>query len=108
MDVLDLSKKSKEKENNDFTTRDKFNNKTEKDLYATSQLLLTEALLKAGQGSTPSASLEALYANAIYRNFSTFPTGTGILPPYMFNPHVFNQDYCMKERLQKELVRGLQ
>jgi hypothetical protein len=83
-----------------------------KDLYdTTNQLLLTQALLKAGQVGGQPTSLETFYANAhmIYRNFGTFPgVGAGILQPYLFNPHLFSQDFAMKERLQKELVRGLQ
>lgn len=117
MDVLDLSKKTKEKEDGDRSaSQDRYGNSQE--LYdATSQLLITEALLKAGQAnSAQPSSLEALYANAhlIYRNFGSFHGGVGaaaaagILPPYLFSPHVFGQDFAMKERLQKELVRGLQ
>ncbi|XP_031844536.2 uncharacterized protein LOC116432177 isoform X1 [Nomia melanderi] len=113
MDVLDLSKKSKEKEDGEYLASQEQYGKSQKDLYsATSQLLLTEALLKAGQSSSQPTSLEALYANAhlIYRNFGSFPggVGAGILPPYLFNPHMFGQDFSMKDRLQKELVRGLQ
>ncbi|XP_017880671.1 ras-responsive element-binding protein 1 isoform X2 [Ceratina calcarata] len=110
MDVLDLSKKRK-KEESDFAAQDQFD-QSQKDLYNASQLLLTEALLKAGQ-STSQSQLHVLYANTLYRNFERMgpfqPTvGAGILPSYMFNPNVFGQDYSMKERLQKELVRGLQ
>ncbi|XP_015126297.1 ras-responsive element-binding protein 1 [Diachasma alloeum] len=113
MDVLDLSKKSKDN-GADLSTTDDFD-KSQKDMYesATNQLLLTQALLKAGQSGNSPSSLEALYANAhlLYRNFGGFPgtgVGGGILPPYLFNPHLFGQDFAMRDRLQKELVRGLQ
>ncbi|XP_034938617.1 ras-responsive element-binding protein 1 [Chelonus insularis] len=108
MDVLDLSKKSKETGSDLSANSD--HSERSKDFYdATNQFLLTQALLKAGQSGN-SSSLEALYANAhlLYRNFGGFSAGTGILPPYLFNPHLFGQDLAVRDRLQKELVRGLQ
>lgn len=111
MDVLDLSKKSRNKDENDFAASHEQYGKSQKDLYnAASHLFLTEAFLKAGHGSSQPTSLEALYANAIYRNFGTYPAGVGagILPPYVFNPHIFGQDFALKDRLEKDLVRGLQ
>ncbi|XP_011315168.1 ras-responsive element-binding protein 1 [Fopius arisanus] len=112
MDVLDLSKKSKDS-GADLSTDDF--DKNQKDVYdsAANQLLLTQALLKAGQSGHSQSSLEALYANAqlLYRNFGGFPgagVGGGILPPYLFNPHLLGQDLAMRDRLQKELVRGFQ
>ncbi|KYN07528.1 Ras-responsive element-binding protein 1 [Cyphomyrmex costatus] len=56
--------------------------------------------------SSPTTSLETLYANTIYRNFGTL-TGASMIPPYFLSPHMFGQELT-KGRLQKELVRGLQ
>ncbi|KOX68591.1 Ras-responsive element-binding protein 1 [Melipona quadrifasciata] len=75
MDVLDLSKKSRNKDENDFAASHEQYGKSQKDL-----------------------------------NFGTYPAGVGagILPPYMFSPHIFGQDFALKDRLEKDLVRGLQ
>ncbi|XP_076278312.1 uncharacterized protein LOC143208108 isoform X2 [Lasioglossum baleicum] len=115
MDVLDLSKKTKENEDGSCSASQDGYGKSQKEMYdaVKSRLLITQALLaKAGQGNPPPCSLDTLYANAhlIYGNFGAFPgtVGAGILPPYLFNPHVFGQDFTVKETLQKELVRGLQ
>ncbi|XP_066588393.1 ras-responsive element-binding protein 1 isoform X2 [Prorops nasuta] len=122
MDVLDLSKKSRDAAGREIADKNAVKQQQQQnncaniqnELYnATNQLLLTQALLKAGQNNTQAAtSLESLYANAhlLYRNLGTFPSGvaSGILPPYLFNPHVFAQDFSMKNRIEKELVRGLQ
>ncbi|XP_015588743.1 ras-responsive element-binding protein 1 isoform X2 [Cephus cinctus] len=110
MDALDLRKRSRSNEADQPSSSEDYS-RNPKDFYnATNQLLLTQALLKAGQAGTQPNSLEALYANAhlIYRNFGTFPPGTGLIPPYLLNPHLFGHDFAMKDRIQKELVRGLQ
>lgn len=109
MDVLDLSKKSKQKP--EISENADEQNENQKDFYsATNPLLLTRALLKSRQVSPPT-SLEALYANAhanmIYSNLALGSAGAGLIAPYFFNP-LFDQGYVMKERLQKELARGLQ
>ena len=119
MDVLDLSKKSKKKPeiNDNFEEQ----NENQRDFYnSPDPVLLTRALLKSNKDSpsnlkshedTSSASLEAFYANAhaniFYNNLALGTAGTGLIPPYFFNT-LFDQGYVMKERLQKELVRGLQ
>lgn len=108
MDVLDLSKKSKDKEVNGNSED---HSEDQKDFYnTTNPLLLTQALLKARQVNSPPTSLEALYANAhanmIYNNLA-LSSGTGLISPYFLNS-IFEQGYAMKERLQKELARGLQ
>ncbi|KAK0181133.1 hypothetical protein PV327_003440 [Microctonus hyperodae] len=124
MDVLDLSKKPHNNKSNpslslsnDNNERINKNNNNNTDFYsATNKLLLTQALLNASQSASANnggntASLEALYAaNAqlLYGNFGGFSNTSGILPTYMFNQHLYNQEYAMRERLQKELVRGLQ
>ena len=110
MDVLDLSKKPKEKVEVNGNCEDQ--NENQKDFYnAANPLLLTQALLKARQVGSPPTSLEALYANAqanmFYNNLGLGPAGAGLISPYFFNP-LFEQGYAMKERLQKELARGLQ
>ncbi|XP_043482337.1 ras-responsive element-binding protein 1 isoform X2 [Leptopilina heterotoma] len=108
MDVLDLSKKSKDKEVNG---KSEDHVEDQKDFYnSANPLLLTQALLKARQVNSPPTSLEALYANAhanmIYNNLA-LSSGTGLISPYFLNS-IFEQGYAMKERLQKELARGLQ
>ncbi|XP_053595837.1 ras-responsive element-binding protein 1 isoform X2 [Microplitis demolitor] len=114
MDVLDLSKKSREINSSDLTTSisSDDNNKSSKELFDANQFLLTQALLKAGQSGNSSSSIEAIYANAqqlLYRNYAGFPTPpASMLSPFIFNAHLFNQDLAMRENLQKELVRGLQ
>ncbi|XP_012266949.2 ras-responsive element-binding protein 1 [Athalia rosae] len=113
MDALDLSKKSKV---NDIEPANNIANDdshvTEKEIYnTTNHLLLTQALLKGGH-NPQSTSLEAMYRNAslLYQNFGNFPgsIGAGLIQPYLFNPHLFNQEFVMKNRLQKELFRSLQ
>ncbi|XP_063986753.1 ras-responsive element-binding protein 1 [Diachasmimorpha longicaudata] len=113
MDVLDLSKKSKDNRADSARTESVDNNQSEMYDSATNQLLLTQALLKASQSENSPHSVEALYANAhlIFGNYGPFPSSgvpSGILPPYLFNPHLFGQDFALRDRLQKELVRGLQ
>ncbi|KAJ8687453.1 hypothetical protein QAD02_023247 [Eretmocerus hayati] len=76
-----------------------------KDFYSTTnQLLLTQALLKAGQMGGNQVGSFFANAHMMYRNLSNFPS---LLQPYMFNP-LFAQELAMKDRMQKELVRGLQ
>ncbi|XP_058793417.1 ras-responsive element-binding protein 1-like isoform X2 [Phymastichus coffea] len=102
MDVLDLSKKAAAAAA--AAAAKTTTEQQPKDFYsATNQLLLTQALLKAN-AQQPS-SLESYYASQahmLYRNFS-LP-----LQPYLFGPHLFGQDFIKQDRLQKELVRGLQ
>lgn len=108
MDALDLSKKSRVLETEPAVPTEE-SHRTEKELYnPTNQLLLTQALLKAGQ-NPQSTSLEALYTHLFFQNVRTFPPGisAGLMPPYLFNTPLFNQDFAMKGSLQKELIRGL-
>jgi len=108
MDVLDLSRKRKrENEDSSLQEEKRFKN-NQQELYATNPaLLLTQALLNRARESSPTTSLESLYANTIYRNFGTL-TGAGMISPYFLSSHMFNQELAAKGRLQKELVRGLQ
>ncbi|XP_039312324.1 ras-responsive element-binding protein 1 isoform X1 [Solenopsis invicta] len=108
MDVLDLSRKRKrESEDSSLQEEKRFKN-NQQELYATNPaLLLTQALLNRARESSPTTSLETLYANTIYRNFGTL-TGASMIPPYFLGPHMFSQELAAKGRLQKELVRGLQ
>ncbi|XP_071628644.1 uncharacterized protein [Temnothorax longispinosus] len=107
MDVLDLSRKRKrENEDSSLQEEKRFKN-NQQELYATNPaLLLTQALLNRARESSPTTSLETLYANTIYRNFGTLTSG--VIPPYFLSPHMFSQELAAKGRLQKELVRGLQ
>lgn len=107
MDVLDLSRKRKrDNEDADGHEEKRFKN-NQSDLYATNPaLLLTQALLNRARETSPT-SFETFYANTIYRNLGTL-TSASMIPPYFLNSHMFNQDLAAKNRLQKELVRGLQ
>ncbi|XP_012535869.1 ras-responsive element-binding protein 1 isoform X2 [Monomorium pharaonis] len=107
MDVLDLSRKRKRENEDSSLQEDKRFKNNQQELYATNPaLLLTQALLNRARESSPTTSLETLYANTIYRNFGTL-TSASMIPPYFLGPHMFTQELA-KGRLQKELVRGLQ
>lgn len=127
MDVLDLSKKAKERNGaaGSSRTNEHYPGNDRREFYdSTSQLFLTQALLQASQGTSPgtspgtsqgtsqATSLQNFYANAqlIYRNLGSLSAGVnaGILSPYMFNPHLFGQDLNIRDRIQKEFARGLQ
>lgn len=103
MDVLDLSKKSSNRDEEKSTIIPPTTETNDDDyISARHQILLTQALLKSGQVPMPS-----MYANSpmMYGNFGM----PGLLQQYMFNPHLFSaQEFALKERFQKELVRGLQ
>ncbi|KYM89288.1 Ras-responsive element-binding protein 1 [Atta colombica] len=100
--------KKRKRENEDCGSQEEKRFKSnQQELYATNPaLLLTQALLNRARESSPTTSLETLYANTIYRNFGTL-TSAGMIPPYFLSPHMFGQELT-KGRLQKELVRGLQ
>ena len=123
MDVLDLSKKesaklaaaaaaaaslaaaNKERESsNDISSNfEEQLQANHKDLYNTTNLLTS--LFKAGQVGADSFTN---YANQMLYRSLPFPgVGAGFLQPYIY-PHLLSQDLAMKDRLQKELVRGLQ
>ncbi|XP_014597839.1 PREDICTED: uncharacterized protein LOC106783642 [Polistes canadensis] len=125
MDVLDLSKKAKERNGAGSLRSNEYPNNDRREFYdSTSQLFLTQALLQASQNTSPGTSpstsqgnsqtnpLQNFYANAqiIYRNLGSISNrvNAGILSSYMFNSQFFGQDLNISDRIQKEFARGLQ
>ncbi|XP_033323308.2 uncharacterized protein LOC117218773 isoform X1 [Megalopta genalis] len=105
MDVLDLSKKKRKQDGNCSATQDRYEKEANQQIQQ--QMILTEILLKSDQ--VRNAAGKGVYPNTplFYR---TYPDNSSqrILPPFFFTPHVFGQELALKERLHKELVRGLQ